>query len=181
MVEDAHVVEASHIENIQTVYQIGYANEEVRVSYKKDVKMTIGELVIDAKEGDLSTLPRWAAKIFVELNAVEIQDDNMASYISRIINRERIAKLHDLSSVDLDFYVRVNDYLPGLKERDRENLVDSLDEFIDSRLAKIAKLAAAAPLSTELESRLSAEEKETYISINKVATEFKTKVLKKVG
>jgi DNA replication factor GINS len=169
------------IEAIQNVYQIGFMTEEVRVSYKKDVKMAVGGLTIDAKEGDLSSLPRCAAKILAQQNAVEVQNENMASDISRTINRERIAKAHDLSAIDVDFYVRVNDYLESLKERERESLMDSLNEFVDSRLAKISKLAAASPLSTELESKLSAEEKETYLSINKSASDFKAKVLKKFG
>ena len=48
-----------------------------------------------------------------------------------------------------------------------------------SRLEKIVKLAAASSLSPELEGKLSAEEKELYILINKVSTKFKKGVLKK--
>jgi DNA replication factor GINS len=95
------------------------------------------------------------------------------------MNRERIAKPHDLSGVDIDFYVRVNDYLEGLKERERENLVVSLNTFVASRLEKIVKLAAASSLSPELESKLAAEEKELYIMINNASMKFKKGVLKK--
>ncbi len=167
------------IETIQNVYQLGYMHEEVRVTYKEDAKMSVGNLVIDAKEGDMSSLPRWIAKILVEQDMVEIQSNDAAAYISRTMNRERIAKPHDLSGVDVDFYVRVNDYLEGLKERERENLIVSLNTFVASRLEKIVKLAAASSLSPELEGRLSAEEKELYILINKISTKFKKGVLKK--
>jgi DNA replication factor GINS len=97
------------------------------------------------------------------------------------MNRERIAKPHDLSGIDVDFYVRVNDYLDGLRERERENLLVSLNTFVASRLEKIVKLAAASPLSPELESRLAAEEKELYILINDASSKFKKGVLKKFG
>jgi DNA replication factor GINS len=167
------------IEAIQSIYQLGYMLEEVRVTYKEDVKMSIGNIVIDTKEGDMSSLPRWIAKILVEQGTVEIQSNDVTGYISRTMNRERIAKPHDLSGVDIDFYVRVNDYLEGLKERERENLVVSLNTFVASRLEKIVKLAAASSLSAELEGKLSAEEKELYILINKVSTKFKKGVLKK--
>jgi DNA replication initiation complex subunit (GINS family) len=43
------------------------------------------------------------------------------------------------------------------------------------------KLAAASPLSAELESKLAAEEKELYHAIHEAATEFKKGVLKKFG
>lgn len=167
------------IEAIQSIYQLGYMLEEVRVTYKEDAKMSVGNIVIDAKEGDMSSLPRWIAKILVEQDAVEIQSNDITGYISRTMNRERIAKPHDLSGVDVDFYVRVSDYLEGLKERERENLIISLNTFVASRLEKIVKLAAASSLSPELESKLAAEEKELYIIINNVSTKFKKGVLKK--
>ena len=169
----------SKIESIQGIYQLGYMLEEVRVTYKEDVKMSVGNIVIDAKEGDMSSLPRWIAKILIEQGTVELQSNDVTGYISRTMNRERIAKPHDLSGVDVDFYVRVNDYLEGLNERERENLIVSLNTFVASRLEKIVKLAAASSLSPELEGKLSAEEKELYILINKVSTKFKKGVLKK--
>ena len=167
------------IEAIQRVYQLGYMLEEIRVAYKEDAKMSVDNIVIDAKEGDMSSLPRWIAKILLEQGTVEIQSNDVIGYISRTMNRERIAKPHDLTGVDVDFYVRVNDYLEGIKERERENLIVSLNTFVASRLEKIVKLAAASSLSPELEGKLSAEEKELYILINKVSTKFKKGVLKK--
>lgn len=169
----------SRIETIQSAYRQGYLLEEVRVTYRQDIKMTVGNLVVDAKEGDMSSLPRWIAKLLVEQDTVEILSNDITAYISRTINRERISKPHDLSGVDLDFYVRVNYYLEGLRERDRENLIVSLNTFIASRLEKIVKLAAASSLSPELESKLAAEEKELYISINNASNKFKKGVLKK--
>jgi DNA replication factor GINS len=169
------------IEAIQNIYQIGYMTEEVRVSFKRDVKMAVGGVSIDAKEGDMSSLQRWIAKILADQQTVEIQSNDLAGYISRAMNRERIAKPHDLSGIDIDFYVRVNDYIKGLKERERENLLVSLNTFVASRLEKLVKLAAASQLSPELESRLTAEEKELYLFINDASSKFKRGVLKKFG
>ena len=171
----------SQIESIQNVYQVGYMTEEVRVSYKKDVKMAVGNLSIDAKEGDMSMIPRWVAKILSDAGAIEIQAGDMASYVSKAMNRERIARPHDLSGIDVDFYVRVNDYLEGLKERERENMLVSLNTFVASRLEKIVKLAAASPLSPELEAKLAAEEKELYLLIHNASGKFKKGVLKRFG
>jgi DNA replication factor GINS len=129
----------------------------------------------------MSSLPRWVAKILSEAGAVEIQSNDITGYISRAMNRERIAKPHDLSGIDIDFYVRVNDYLDGLQERERENLLVSLNTFVASRLEKIVKLAAASPLSPEMEAKLAAEEKELYQLINNASSKFKKGVLKKFG
>lgn len=166
------------IENIQSVYRIGYLNEEVRISYKRDVKITVGSIEVDAKEGDMSSVPRWVAKILSDQDAIEIQPTDMASYVSRTLNRERIARPHDLSGIDPDFYIRVNDYLDTLKERERENLIVSLNTFVTSRIEKIVKLAAASQLSAELESKLAAEERQLYQLINNASSKFKRGVLK---
>lgn len=174
-------IQPLRIEAIQNIYEIGYLTEEVRVSYKKDINVAVGDILIDAKEGDMSSLPRWLAKILVEQDIIEIQSSDPAGYISRAMNRERIAKPHDLSSIDVDFYIRVNDYLEGLRERERENLLVSLNTFVVSRLEKIVKLAAASQLSPELESKLAAEEKELYLLINNASSKFKRSVLKKFG
>jgi DNA replication factor GINS len=168
----------TRIEAIQNIYQVGYMIEEVRVSYKKDVKMTVGGVTIDAKEGDMSSLQRWVAKILSEQDTVEIQSNDLAAYVSRAMNRERIAKPHDLSGIDVDFYVRVNDYIRGLREKERESLLVSLNTFVACRLEKIAKLAAASQLSPELEAKLAAEEKELYLLINDASSKFKRGVLK---
>ena len=165
------------IQAIQDVYRIGYMNEDVRISYKKDVKLTVGSVAVDAKEGDMSSIPRWLAKMLEKEGAIEIQHSDTAAYISRTLNRERISRPHDLSGIDIDFYVRVNDYLDGLKDRERDSLVVSLNTFVASRLGKIVKLAAASPLSGELEGKLAAEERELYRVIHDASTKFKKGVL----
>lgn len=165
------------IQAIQDVYRIGYMNEEIRISYKRDVKLTVGNVAVDAKEGDMSSIPRWLAKMLEKEGAIEIQQNDTAAYISRTLNRERISRPHDLSGIDIDFYVRVNDYLEGLKDRERDSLVVSLNTFVTSRLGKIVKLAAASPLSGELEGKLAAEERELYHVIHDASTKFKKGVL----
>jgi DNA replication factor GINS len=135
-------------------------------------------ITIDAKEGDISSLPRWLAKLLAEESVIEIQDNDSSAYISRALNRERISKPHDLSGLDPDFYIRVHDYLEGLNEREKESIIVSLLSFVTSRLEKIVKLAAASALSPELEAKLSVEEKELYLLIHSYSSEFKQKVLK---
>jgi DNA replication factor GINS len=166
------------IETIQRAYHFEYMMQDIRVTYKRDLKVSVGSIIIDAREGDISSLPRWLAKLLVEESAIEIQDNDTSAYISRALNRERISKPHDLSGLDPDFYIRVHDYLEGLNEREKESITVSLLSFVTSRLEKIVKLAAASALSPELEAKLSVEEKELYLLIHSYSSEFKQKVLK---
>jgi DNA replication factor GINS len=48
--------------------------EEIKVTFKSDVKITINDINIDAKEGDIILLPRWLTKILI------------SSYVSRALN-----------------------------------------------------------------------------------------------
>lgn len=166
------------VETIQSAYHFEYMMQDIRVTYKRDLKVSVGSITIDAREGDISSLPRWLAKLLVEESAIEIQDNDSSAYISRALNRERISKPHDLSGLDPDFYIRVHDYLEGLNEREKESITVSLLSFVASRLEKIVKLAAASALSPELEAKLSVEEKELYLLIHSYSSEFKQKVLK---
>ncbi|MDW0261872.1 MAG: hypothetical protein QN823_02595 [Nitrososphaeraceae archaeon] len=166
-------------ESLRNTYLLEYLLEEIRVTFKSDVKISINDINIDAKEGDILLLPRWLTKILSKKNLIEIQDNEMSSYVSKALNRERISKPHDISGIDADFYIRVDDFLKSLNEKERETLMVSLNSFVISRLGKIVKLAAASSLSAEMETKLSAEEKQLYNFINTSSLAFKESVLRK--
>ena len=169
----------SVFDSLKNRYLLEYLLEEIRVTFKSDVKISINEVNIDAKEGDILLLPRWFTKILLNKNLVEVQDNEISSYVSKALNRERISKPHDISSVDVDFYIRVNDFLESLSEKERETLMVSLNSFVMSRLGKIVKLAAASSLSAETESKLSAEERQLYDFVHTSSLAFKESVLHK--
>ncbi|HEX5920579.1 MAG TPA: hypothetical protein VFY55_02235 [Nitrososphaeraceae archaeon] len=173
------ILTQSVFESLRNTYLLEYLLEETRVTFKSDVKISINDINIDAKEGDILLLPRWLTKILSKKNLIEIQDNEMSSYVSKALNRERISKPHDISGIDADFYIRVDDFLKNLNEKERETLMVSLNSFVISRLGKIVKLAAASSLSSETESKLSAEEKQLYKFINTSSLAFKESVLSK--
>jgi DNA replication factor GINS len=166
-------------ESIKNTYLLEYLLEEIRVTFKSDVKISINDINVDAKEGDILSLPRWLTKILSGKKLIDIQDNQISSYVSKALNRERISKPHDISGVDVDFYIRVKDFLNSVNEKERENLMVSLNSFVMSRLEKIVKLAAASSLSAEMEAKLSAEEKQLYDYIHSSSSAFKQWVLNK--
>jgi DNA replication factor GINS len=166
-------------ESLRNTYLLEYLLEEIRVTVKSDIKISINDINIDAKESDILLLPRWLTKILSKKNLIETQDNEMSSYLSKALNRERISKPHDISGIDADFYIRVDDFLKSLNEKERETLMVSLNSFVISRLGKIVKLAAASSLSAEMETKLSAEERQLYNFINTSSLAFKESVLGK--
>lgn len=168
------------IKFVQKFYYIKYIMEEIRITFKKNFSLNLNNLFLEAKDGEIASIPRWLAKILESNKYVEIQDIDFLVYISRSLNRERISKPHDLSGIDVDFYIRVNDYIERLKENEKEPILVSLNSFVTSRIEKIVKLAAASPLSIELEKKLSAEEKELYNFIHNSSSSFKKIAVKKI-
>jgi DNA replication factor GINS len=169
----------NEFETIKNTYLLEYLLEETRATFKSDVKISVNEIKFDAKEGDILLIPRWLTKILSKKNLIDIQDNEISSYVSKALNRERISKPHDISSVDVDFYIRINEFLATLKDKERENLMVSLNSFVLSRLEKIVKFAAASSLSAEMEAKLSAEERQLYNLVNSSSLSFKESVLKK--
>ena len=180
MMSSSNTVFAQNVfESIKNTYLLEYLLEEIRVTFKSDLKISIYDINIDAKEGDILLMPRWLTKILSGKNLIDIQHNEISSYVSKALNRERISKPHDISGVDIDFYIRVSDFLKSLNEKERENLRVSLNSFVMSRLEKIVKLAAASSLSAEMEAKLSAEEKQLYNFIHSSSSAFKQWVLNK--
>ena len=104
------ILTQSVFESLRNTYLLEYLLEEIRVTFKSDVKISINDINIDAKEGDIFLLPRWLTKILSKKILIEIQDNEMSSYVSKALNRERISKPHDVSGIDADFYIRVDDF-----------------------------------------------------------------------
>ena len=163
---------------LYTYSTLDYLLKDVRVIYLRDFELSLRPLVfISAKEGDMTSVPRWISIILSQQNILEIHDEDQLSYIKRALNRERIAQSHMLSTIEPDFYARINNYLQNVEDKERDSLIVSLNPFIASRLQKIAKLSASSPLIPELEEKLSIEERLLYENFYNMTSRFRKLVL----
>ena len=125
------------LDNISILYRfsnLDYLLKEIRVIYLKDVEILLPPFIsISANEGDMTSVPRWISIILSKQGLIEIHDEDDLSYIKRALNRERISSGHILSSIDPDFYVRVNNYLRNIDEKERESLIVSLNPFLKKK------------------------------------------------
>jgi DNA replication factor GINS len=176
---DKLFLEMDDISILYTFSSLDYILKDVRVIYLRDFELSIRPLVvISAREGDMTSIPRWISIILSKYDVVEIHDEDQLSYIKRALNRERISQSHMLSTIEPDFYAKVNNYLHNIEDKDRESLIVALNPFIASRLQKIVKLSASSPLVPELEEKLSVEEKFLYENFYYMTSKFKKLVLK---
>jgi DNA replication factor GINS len=176
---DKLFLEMDDISILYTFSSLDYILKDVRVIYLRDFELSIRPLVfISAKEGDMTSVPRWLSIILNKYDVVEVHDEDQLSYIKRALNRERISQSHMLSTIEPDFYAKVNNYLYNIEDKDRESLIVALNPFIASRLQKIVKLSASSPLVPELEEKLSVEEKFLYENFYYMTSKFKKLVLR---
>jgi DNA replication factor GINS len=165
------------INELVKVYSIGYMTEEVKVRFKKDVKVNIFTIAIDAKESDTQTVPRWLAHIFEENGLAEVQGQDMGVELLRALSRERIAGSEQISALKPDFYIRLNDFIKSRGAVEREKLNVSMQDLVILRLGKITHFARSAPLTPDLEQKLTHEEKTLFQLIHKASKDFKEYVL----
>ncbi len=165
------------ISELAHIHSIGYMIEEVKVRFKKNIKINIFQVSVDAKENDTQTIQRWLAQMFEENGLVEIQGQDMGVDLLRALSRERIAGADQISALKPDFYVRLQDHIKGKDGMEREKLAISMQDMVLLRLGKIIHLARSAPLTTDLEQKLTYEEKTLFQLIHKASKDFKECVL----
>ena len=165
------------ISELTRVYSIGYMTEEVKVRFKKGVKINIFSLSVDAKESDIQTAPRWLAAILEENGLAEVQGQDMGVDLLRALSRERIAGSEQISGLKPDFYIRLNDFIKNETGIEREKLNVSLQDLVLLRLGKITHFARSAPLTPDLDQKLTQEEKKIFTLVHKATKEFKECVL----
>jgi len=165
------------IDELAKVYSIGYMTEEVKVRFKKDIKLNIFNISVDAKQNDTQSVPRWFADILQESGLAEVQEQDIGVDLLRALSRERIAGSEQISALKPEFYIRLNDFIKKKTGVEREKLNVSMQDIVLLRLGKITHFARSAPLTPDLEQKLTYEEKTLFRSIHKASKDFKECVL----
>ncbi len=166
-----------NMSELATIYSIGYMIEEVKVRFKKDVKINIFSLSVNAKESDMQTVPKWLAAILEENGLAEVQGQDMGVDLLRALSRERIAGSEQISGLKADFYIKLNDFIKNKTGMEREKLNVSMQDLVLLRLGKITHFARSAPMTQDLEQKLTHEEKTLFQLIHKASKDFKDCVL----
>jgi DNA replication initiation complex subunit (GINS family) len=159
-------------------YEIGYMLEDLKVRFLQDVKINIFDINIDAKRDDTIIIPRWLAQILKDTKLVEINEQDMSIELTRILSREKLTSIDQLTTIKPDFYIKINKFIQESKESDKEKLTIYLHDLIDIRLWKILNIARTTNLTPEFEQKLTIEEKILFNTMYKAINEFKNMVLR---
>ncbi|HXX05537.1 MAG TPA: hypothetical protein VEJ68_01820 [Candidatus Bathyarchaeia archaeon] len=165
-----------NISEIIRIHAIGYSLQDVKVHFNHDLKMNT-EAVIEAKRGEILSIPRWIANVLGAEKLVDIQDTDMVVALKQAVVRENVQGDFDLSTLESDFYIKANSYIQRLPQEDRDKVESMLNSLVRKRQGKIIRLADSSKMTSELAKKLTIEEQTLFDYIHINSSQFKKQIL----
>ena len=166
-----------HISELIQVHSIGYLLQEVKVSFAYDLKIEAPSVSIESKQGDTLGISRWVAEVLSLEKLVEVRDTDMIVALKQAVMKENVQGDFDLSTLDLDFYIKVNSFTRRLPQEDRDKIESLLNSLIRKRQGKIIRLADSSKMTADLAKKLTIEERTLFDYIHNNSAEFKQQIM----
>jgi DNA replication factor GINS len=174
MKEDQRKMEISELIR---VHAIGYSLQDVKVQFNYELKIEAPEASIEAKRGEILSIPRWVANVLDQEKLVSIQDTDMVVALKQAVVRENVQGDFDLSTLEGDFYIKANSYIQRLPQEDHDKVESMLNSLVRKRQGKIIKLADSSKMTSELAKKLTIEERTLFDYIHTNSIQFKKQIL----
>jgi DNA replication factor GINS len=159
------------------VHTLGYGLQDVKVTFNHDIKVEASDVSIDAKHGEIVSIPRWVADILAYDKLVDVQDMDMIVALKQALVKENVQGDFDLSTLEIDFYIKVRAYLKRLPQQDKDKVESMLNTLVRKRQGKIIGLANSSKMTTDLAKKLSIEERVLFDAIHTQSLEFQKQIL----
>ena len=165
------------------MHSIGNSLKDVKVEFKKELKLDVSDISIEGKQGEILNIPRWAANVLESEKYVEIQDVDMLVELKQAVEKEKMLGQFDLSTLqvqqqaDPHFYIKMKSYMKRLPENDYDKVESMLNTLLRKRQGKIIHLADSSKLTPDISQKLSIEEREFFNQIYEISTKFSKKIV----
>src|SRR5574342_46478 len=146
------------ISDLTQVHTIGHGLQDVKVTFNHDIKIDASDVSIDAKHGEIISIPRWVANVLASEKLVDVQDTDMVVALKQSLVKENVQGDFDLSTLDSDFYIKVRTYMQRLPQQDQDKVESMLNTLMRKRQGKIIRLADSSKMTSDLAKKLSIEE-----------------------
>lgn len=166
-----------NISDLIRVHTIGYHLQDVKVNFGYDVKIDAPEVSVDAKHGEILSIPRWVAGVLSQENLAEVQDVDMVVALKQAMVKENVQGDFDLSTLEPEFYIKMNSYMNRLPQQDRDKLESMLNSLVRKRQGKIVRLADSSKMGSDLAKKLTIEERALFDYIYNNSAEFKKQAI----
>ena len=159
------------------IHTIGYRLQDVKVNFGYDLKVDTPDVSIDAKHGEILSIPRWVADVLSIEKLAEMQDTDMIVVLKQASVKENVQGDFDLSTLESDFYIKMNSYMQRLPQQDRDKVESMLNSLIRKRQGKIVRLADSSKMTSELSKKLTIEERALFDYIQSKSYQFKNQII----
>ena len=165
------------------IHSIGNGLKDVKVEFKKDLKLDILDISIKGKQGEILNIPRWVAEVLESEKHVEIQDVDMLVELKQAVEKEKMLGQFDLSTLqvqhqaDPHFYIKMKSYMKRLPEKDYDMVESMLNTLLRTRQTKIIRLADTSKITAEISQKLSIEELEFYNNLHDNSSRFSKSII----
>ena len=166
-----------NISELIQVHSIGYRLQDVKVSFVYDLKIEAPTVSVESKQGEIMSISRWVAEVLSAEKLVQVQDTDMVVALKQAVMKENVQGDFDLSTLELDFYIKVNSFTQRLPQEDRDKIESMLNSLIRKRQGKIIRLADSSKMTSDLAKKLTIEERTLFDYIHNNSTEFKKQIL----
>ena len=160
------------------MHSIGNSLNDVKVEFKKDLKLNTLGISIDGKQGEILNIPGWIADVLESEKHVEIQDVDMLVELKQAVEKEKMLGQFDLATLQVQqqadpyFYIKMKSYMNRLPEKDYDVVESMLNTLLRTRQTKIIRIADASKLTAEISRKLSVEEREFYNNLHDNSSKF---------
>ena len=148
----------------------------------------VGDFKIDSvKEGETLEVPRWVAEELALLNMAESTDEPFETEMYKALSREKMMGPFQLSSLPVDFYIRMRRRLAYLsagvlegrfKKEDYEKVRGHSYDLVGMRLGKLISIAGTSTGMREFEDKITPEEKAFFGISQTLSRQWKDSILK---
>ena len=165
------------IGDVQKIYAAGFNLEDVKITLEHDLKMDVGGIKIDAREGEIIGIPRWAAIILENEKHCIIQETNMIVELKQALGKENALNEYELAMLEDGFYIKLNAYIERLVKDEQKEAKDMLNTLFRIRHGKLIRLADSSPLTADLSKRMTVEEKLYHDKIHFESKNFTGRIM----
>ncbi len=166
-----------NISELIQVHSIGYRLQDVKVNFVYDLKIEAPTVSVESKQGEIMSVSRWVAEVLSAEKLVQVQDTDMVVALKQAVMKENVQGDFDLSTLELDFYIKVNSFTQRLPQEDRDKIESMLNSLVRKRQGKIIRLADSSKMTSDLAKKLTIEERTLFDYISNNSTEFKKQIL----
>ena len=165
------------IHDLVRTHSVGHNLEDVKVEFKKDLKLDVANITIDGKSGEILNIPRWIANVLESEKNIEIIDVDMITELKQAVTKEEVQGVFDLSTLEPHFYIKLKSYMERLPEKDHDMAESMLNKLLRTRQSKIIRLADSLKLPADMSQKLTIEEREFYNQVHEISIKFSKKIV----